>query len=85
MSQETRPDIRKYRGYTIRIAPWEDRCSRFSVTVIDPQGNEFKHQRQAGKTEENAFAYGERIVDWEIGYAAQKKRKRVEKNESADA
>ncbi|MFP4072251.1 MAG: hypothetical protein ACLFTB_09385 [Desulfovibrionales bacterium] len=73
----TEKQVRSYRGYTITIAPYEDRCSRFSVAVSDPQGREFKHQRQAGKTEERAFAYGERIIDWEIGFAEQKRKQKT--------
>ncbi|MFW6323895.1 MAG: hypothetical protein ACOC0U_02425 [Desulfovibrionales bacterium] len=70
---EEKPMTRSYKGYTIKITPYEDRCSRFAVTVIDPDGREFKHQRQAGQTGERAFAYGERIVDWELGYEEQKR------------
>jgi hypothetical protein len=73
-----------YKGYTITISPREDRCSRFAVAVADPAGVEFKHAPQAGKDEERAFEYGQRIVDWELEYARQKQEEAERRRVKSD-
>ena len=52
------PFIRTYRGYTLTITPRQDRCSNFALAVAGPDGVEFKHLPQAGKTEENGSIRG---------------------------
>lgn len=53
-----------YRGWTIRLRPHNEYCSRFAMTLISPDGKE-KHFSAAGDTQDKALARAREVVDME--------------------
>lgn len=59
----------EYKGYTIKLNPHQELCSNFALVVINPEGKEIKHSCRAGETQDKAFEFGKRLVDFEVGYS----------------
>lgn len=63
---------REYKGWTIRLTPEGEMCSAFAMVLLNADGEEVKHVKTAGATEERAIERGKEMIDMEIALAAEK-------------
>ncbi|HMB31140.1 MAG TPA: hypothetical protein VKN82_04900 [Desulfohalobiaceae bacterium] len=56
----------EYKDHVIKLVPYEELDSKFSVVILNYLGKEVKKSSRAGESEEQAFEYGKRLVDFEI-------------------
>lgn len=69
MQEENGEKTMEYKDYVIKIIPYEEFDSKYSVAILNGFGKELKKSARAGETSEQAFEYGKRLVDFEIQYA----------------
>ncbi len=56
----------EYKDHFIKLVPYEELDSKFSVIIVNYLGKEVKKSTRAGENEEQAIDYAKRLVDFEI-------------------
>lgn len=69
MQEKNDQKTMEYREHIIKLLPYEELESKYSVVILNNLGKEVKKSARAGETAECALEYGMRLVDFEIQFA----------------